>query len=507
MNLLKRQRVLPGAVAVALLALTAHAAPARPNILFVLTDDQRWDALGYAGNPVIQTPNLDRLAGKGIYFSNAFVTTAICCASRASILTGQYEYANGVENFVTPVNLEVTYPRYLREAGYYTGFIGKWGTGEGNTNYFIQATDLFDFWGGSMGQANYWHERNCNFVRNNGTSGKHHFFCDCPPDARGIRGEGIRIGKANMKDPIHQETDVVPMKVRSFLDQRDPQKPFCLSISFKSPHGPWSDFDERFKNDYQDVILPVAASATEAEAMSRPEFLRNSMNSIGLDKVLTARQADGPLQKSMKQYYRLINGVDYAVGKILDELQARGLTDNTVIIFYSDNGHFMAEHGFTGKWLMYEESIRVPGFIYDPRHPGNGKRSSEMVLNIDLAPTILDLAGWPVPESMQGKSLLPLLADPNQPLREDFYYEHHYHLGRPTPNIERSQGVRTRDWTYIRYIDQQGAEAEELYHVSVDPLELKNLSQDPESAVVRKQMEERYQQYCTMRAEQKLENN
>jgi len=503
---MKKLIALLGVAAGTLLTLTAHAAPARPNILFVLTDDQRWDALGYAGNPVIKTPNLDRLAGKGTYFANAFVTTAICCSSRASILTGQYERSTGVENFVTPVKLDTTYPRYLREAGYYTGFIGKWGTGEGNTNYFIQATDLFDFWGGSMGQANYWHERKCNFVRNNGTTEKHNFFCDCPPDGRGIRGEGIRTGKANIKDPVHQETDVVPAKVRSFLDQRDPQKPFCLSISFKSPHGPWGDYDERFKNEYQDASMPVAASATEADALSRAEFLRNSMNSIGLDKVRTAQKADGPLQKSMKQYYRLINGVDYALGKILDELKRRGLADNTVIIFYSDNGHFMAEHGFTGKWLMYEESLRVPGFIYDPRHLGNGKRSSEMVLNIDLAPTILELAGLPVPAYMQGKSLLPLLAEPTKPFREDFFYEHHYHLGRPTRNIERSEGVRTRDWSYIRYIDRQGAAAEELYHVSADPLEMKNLSQDPESAAVRKQMQERYQQYCEMWAKQKAAN-
>ncbi|MCH7535888.1 MAG: sulfatase-like hydrolase/transferase, partial [Bacteroidetes bacterium] len=231
-----------------------------PNILFILTDDQRWDALGYTGNKVIQTPNLDKLAAQGTYFENAFVTTAICCVSRASILTGQYARFSGVMDFFTPIQLETTYPRYLREGGYYTGFIGKWGTLEKDTNYFMEATDLFDFWAGSMRQSNYWHERDCNFVLNNGTSEKRDFFCDCPPDARGRRGEDIRSGKANIKDPVHQETYVIPSKVRKFLDQRDKDKPFCLSISFKAPHAPWGDYDEKFQKYYEGVPMPVASS-------------------------------------------------------------------------------------------------------------------------------------------------------------------------------------------------------------------------------------------------------
>ena len=222
------------------------------NILFLFTDDQRWDALGYAGNPVIRTPNLDNLAKQGMYFQNAFVTTAICCVSRASILTGQYARFSGVQDFFTPIRLETTYPHYLREAGYYTGFIGKWGTLENDTSYFMQAADLFDFWAGCMGQSNYWHERDCNYVMNNGTTEKHHFFCNCPPDAQGNHGEEIRTGKANMKDPVHQETYVIPDKVRKFLDQRDPGNPFCLSVSFKAPHGPWGDYDEIFENLYEE---------------------------------------------------------------------------------------------------------------------------------------------------------------------------------------------------------------------------------------------------------------
>jgi arylsulfatase A-like enzyme len=466
------------------------------NILFIFTDDQRWDALGYAGNEVIRTPNLDRLAARGTYFDNAFVTTSICCVSRASVLTGQYGRYSGVEDFFTPIRLETTYPRYLREAGYYTGFIGKWGTQERDTGYFMKAADLFDFWAGSMGQSNYWHERNCNFVRNNGTTEKHHFLCDCPPDARGFRGEEIRVGKAHIKDPVNQETYVIPLKARMFLDQRDEEKPFCLSISFKSPHGPWSDYDEKFEHAYEGQTMPVAASVDEQDARSRPEFLQRSLNGIReLEKIRTAREIEGPLSNSMRQYYRLINGMDQAVGEILQELKDRGLFDNTVIIFYSDNGQFMWEHGFKGKWLMYEESLRVPGFVFDPRDIKDGARSQEMVLNIDLAPTILDLAGLEIPEHMQGQSLLPLLKDPDRPFREDFFYEHLYRHMEGYMHIERSEGLRTRDWKYIRYIDQDGPASEELYHLSADPLEMHDLSGDPGSAGVMEKLKQRYLSY------------
>ncbi len=466
------------------------------NILFIFTDDQRWDALGYAGNTIIQTPNLDSLAAQGTYFENAFVTTAICCVSRASVLTGQYGRFSGVQDFFTPIDLETTYPRYLQEGGYYTGFIGKWGTLELDTNYFMRAADLFNFWAGSMGQSNYWHERGCNFVRNNGISDKHNFLCDCPPDARGFRGEEIRVGKANMVDPVNQETHVIPMKVKKFLDQRNVDKPFCLSISFKSPHGPWSDYDEKFQHSYEGIPMPVAASVDDADAVSRPEFLQRSLNGIGdLEKIQTALDIDGPLQNSIRQYYRLINGMDQAVGDIVNELKRRGLYDNTVIIFYSDNGYFMWEHGFTGKWLMYEESLRVPGFIFDPRHIRDGVRSREMVLNIDLAPTIMELAGLKIPDHMQGKSLLPLLEDPDIPFREDFFYEHLYRHMKEDQHIERSEGLRTRDWKYIRYINQDGPASEELYHISEDLLEMNDLSEDPGYLEILDEMRNRYSGY------------
>ena len=209
----------------------------------------------------------------------------------------------------------------------------------------------------------------------------------------------------------------------------------------------------------------------------------------------TANELDGRLMGSMRDYYRLLNGMDQSVGDIINELKERGLYDNTVVIFYSDNGQFMWEHGFKGKWLMYEESIRVPGFIFDPRDPKERVRSQEMVLNIDLAPTILNLAGLDVPPHMDGKSLLPLLENPELPFREDFFYEHLYRHMEGYSHIERSEGIRTREWAYIHYKDQDGSQSEELYDILADPLQMNDLSNEPASAQLLSQLSEQKKMY------------
>lgn len=467
------------------------------NIIVLLTDDQRFDAIGIAGNKVIKTPNLDQLASKGTYFNNAFVTTPVCCASRASILTGQFARTNGVPDFFNPIKLETTYPAILRNNGYYTGFIGKWGTLEENEEYFRKSADLFDFWGGAMYQSNFWHERNCNYVLNNGTTEKHNFQCNCPPDASGVSGEKIRSGNANMKDPVHQETYVIPLKVREFLNQKDVKKPFCLSISFKAPHGPWSDYDPQYQERYNGIKMPVSESVNMEDALSRPDFLRVSLNvSKGnLNNISTKSKLDGPLQNSIRDYYRLIEGMDNSVGQIVDELKKNGLFENTVIIFLSDNGQFLAEHGFSGKWLMYEESIRVPFFVFDPRNKKRKSKSEEMVLNIDVAPTVLALAGISIPKTMEGKSVVPLLNNPKQAFRNEIFAEHPYGHGKLENHIERSECLRTKEWKYIRYIDQKGKNAEELYDLKLDPLEMNNLSGNSESMDELIMMREKYTNY------------
>lgn len=485
-------------LAILLLAVSwAHAAESRPNILFIMADDLRYDALGANGNPVLSTPNIDRVAARGTSFTQAFAPSPICSISRASVLTGQYPRRHGVNDFDTQVaDMSQTYPMLLQQGGYYIGFIGKWGVDAQNKEHLKRLAASFDFWGGSMEQSNFWHERDCHFVKNNGTTDRAEFFCDCPPDARGVAGEGTRVGRRNIKDPIHQETDVIPGKVEQFLEQRDRDKPFCLSISLKAPHGPWTDYPDEVRDLFRGVSLPVKASVNAEHAASRPKFLQDSL----VNRERGARYAadtgvDGFLQGQMRDYYRLVAAMDIGLGKILASLEKHGVQNDTVIIFTSDHGHFLGEHGFDGKWLLYEESIHIPLIIADPRERAGKQTSDALVTLVDMAPTMLDLGGIAVPPAMQGRSLLPLLADPARPWRDAFFMEHLYRHGpAPPTRIEPSEGIRTREWKYINYVDRSGALSEELYYLADDPLEMNNLSQDQQHAAQLKSMRAQWQQ-------------
>lgn len=476
----------------------AGAASDRPNIVFLLADDLRADAMGCAGNPVLKTPDLDRLAAEGLRFTDAFVTTAICATSRASILTGQYARRHGVNDFRTTLrDLDATYPMRLKQAGYYVGFAGKWGVGGTENDWFGRCARAFDFWAGDTGQSSFWHERTCNYVRNNGTTDRARFACDCPAAARAAEGVDPAAGGGNfyfrtgdepmldtggphpaLKDPVHTETFVFPQKVRQFLDARPADKPFCLSLSFKSAHAPWDGYDTPSANAFAGEELPKSPTVSLVDAERQPAFLRQSLaGPFGLAMV----KRDDLRLREQRKYYRLVLTLDAAIGAVRRELARRGLSENTVIVFTSDHGHLLGEHGFFGKWTMFEESIRVPFVIADPRMPADrrGRSSPAMALNIDVAPTLLDLAGVPVPPDMQGTSLVPLLGDPGAPLRDEFFYEHLYaHGPNPPSHIERSEGVRTREWKYIEYPDQSGPEREQLFDLRADPLERTDLARD-----------------------------
>jgi arylsulfatase A-like enzyme len=465
-----------------------------PNILFVFTDDQRWDAVGCMGNPHIQTPNMDQLAADGTLFTNGFVTTSICCVSRASALSGQYARRHGIKDFYAGFSedaLSQTYPALLRANGYYTGFIGKWGIGDSQKKT-DQGAAIFDYWAGGAHQTNYWHEADCPYVLHNGIDDKTNNVCTCPADANGRSGPQTRIGRKDIKNAVHLTTTIVPDKAAQFLETRDTSKPFCLSMSCKAPHGPFSDWDTALADLYDDTDFPRPATATLEEAAKRPEYLRTS---LGGPTGMNWLKNDAAFQKQCRDYYRQITGVDIALGKIRDTLDRLGLADNTVVIFTSDNGHFFGEHGFVGKWLMYEESIRVPMIVYDPRKPARqrGQQCGEMVLNIDVAPTILHFAGVPVPQGMQGQSMLPLLEEPERPFRDDWFYEHHFSIP-PKLRIERSEGVRAREWKYIRYIDQDPP-AEELYDLKSDPGETRNLAGEPECREVLARLRARWREH------------
>lgn len=460
----------------------AQADGTKPNIIVLLADDMRWDAMSCAGNAVLKTPNIDRLAADGTLFRNAFVTTSICAVSRASILTGQYARRHGINDFATPIaDLGATYPSILRKNGYWTGFMGKWGTAQNDRDYFQRCAAQFDFWAGDMGQTCYWHAKNCNYVTNDGTANRAHFFCDCPQEARAKDGTAESGPHPSLKDPLHLETQILPAKIRSFLDQRDTAKPFCLSVSFKAPHGPWVGFAPDFANSFANAEMPARPNVSKEAALRQPDFLRASLESNRGLEFAGDPSVHGPRQRNQRHYYRLIEGIDRCIGDLLAELQRRDLAKDTVILFTSDNGHFLGEHGFFGKWLMHEESIRVPLIISGPPAiiGDHGQTCDEMALNIDIAPTALELAGVPATPTMQGRSLLPQLREPARPLRESFFYEHLYeHAPKPPKHIEPCEGVRTRDWKYITYIKQHGPGAQALFDLKNDPFENTNLVSD-----------------------------
>lgn len=424
----------------------ATADQQRPNIVFLLTDDQRADLLGVAGNKYAKTPNLDELAGQGTLFENAFVTTSICMTSRASIMLGQHALRHGINAFnvsLTQDQLQASYFGQLKSAGYQLGFIGKWGVGS-------PPEDFFDFNRGFPGQGKY--------------------YSDEEGQAEHLTA---RMGNEALE----------------FLNQVETDRNFCLSISFKAPHVEEGhpenvfNYDRNLKELYSDVTIPRVPLTEPKYYDQLPDFLKSSENR----KRWTSRFATKHLaQASLKGYYRLVAGVDLVVGQIRAALEERGLADNTVIIFSSDNGFYLGERGLAGKWYAHEESIRVPLIVYDPRIPESqaGQRRAEMALNIDLPSTILDYANLTSPPSMQGRSLKPLVdgnsfdgTDGGPGWPSNFFYGHYLDWN----GIPKSEAVRTHQWKYITYLDVTPP-YEELYDLTKDPLEATNLADQPESA-------------------------
>ena len=468
-------------------ACEAEAAESKPpNIVFLITDDQHWDSLGCMGNNIIQTPNLDRLAAQGTLFRNTFVTASVCSVSRAAILTGAYPCSRGSGDLVaivTPKNPDVTYPAVLRAGGYETGYIGKWDVGSREEG-FRMGMKLFDYWGADRLHGNYWHENDCPLVTNDGRKSKEQIKCTCPP-----KGSDPRVGSAGMGHPLHFDRDIVSIKTKQFLTGRDRDKPFFLEIAFRGPKDPWSDSPKDMAQLYRSNMVPIPATATEADAKGQPAFLRASMASDhGLSLVKDSRRLADEIRKN----YRLVSTIDQTVGKLREILAGQGLDTNTIIVFTSDNGHFYGEHGFWGKWLPYEESLRVPLIVYDPRlaKDQQGKSRNQMILNIDLAPTFLSWAGLAIPSEMQGRSFAPLVGGEMIPWRKDFYHEFTWTAdGRIVP----SEGMRSANWKYIRYFDQKPV-VEQLFDLNKDPGETVDLGSNPDFAPTLAKMRDRTDQ-------------
>jgi arylsulfatase A-like enzyme len=403
------------------------------NILLLYADDWRHDTLGCAGNPIVKTPNLDRLAGEGLRFTHACVTTAICGVSRASLFTGQWMSRHGnptFEMFETP--WAQTYPGILRQNGYHVGHVGKWHNGRfpaGN----------FDF--GRSYSGTHW-------IKEAG-------------------GGKIHVTRKNENDALE------------FLRTRPAGKPFCLTLAFFATHAednnplqylPQPESMELYQNDR----IPVPVNATEESFRRLPPFLANEKNE---GRVRWRWRFDSPekYQTMMKNYYRLATEVDSTCGRILAEIKRQGLLENTLVIFTADNGYFHGEHGLADKWYPHEESIRVPLIVWDPRmdKAKKGGTDDACALNVDLAPTILAAAGMQVPPTMQGENMAPLYQTGRRPgWRTEFFYEHAA-LGARIP---ASQALVRKDWKYF-YWPESGTE--QLFDLRTDPIEENDLVADP----------------------------
>jgi arylsulfatase A-like enzyme len=417
----------------------------RPNLIFVLTDDQRRDTLGCYGNTFIQTPELDRLAADGTLFENAFITSAICTPSRACYLLGQYERRHGV-NFNSGTALterawQRSYPVLLRDAGYFTGYVGKNHVPVGERGYNTGILEQsFDYWYGGHGHLKFYPKE------------VHAIFRNAKADTQ---VEVLEEGVANFLTP-HE--DFLNGAVE-FLHRRPGDQPFCLSVCFNVPHGAGTSSMKQLPSDpeiyrtlYRDridslPINPLYVAKAEIREPKLPSDVHYVQFRQGEYDYVDALDT---LRERMIRQYETVTGVDRFVGRLREQLAALGLADNTVIVFASDHGIMLGEFGLGGKALNYEPCIRVPMIAYDPRVPkaARGQKRSELVQSIDVAPTLLSAAGVEVPTSMQGRDLGALLHGEHPAWRDAVLAENLWSTVFGNPRCET---VRTANWKYTRY--------------------------------------------------------
>ena len=427
------------------------ASDSRPNIVFILVEDLRWDELGCAGHPYIKTPNIDRIAREGAMFRNAFMTTPLCSPSRASFLTGQYAHANGITDNVdrsAASHKLVTFPLLLHQSGYETAFVGKWHMGNDDT-----PRPGFDRWVSFKGQGAYYDP-------------------DINEDGKSVK-------------PAGYITDLLNGYAVEFIKRRR-DKPFLVYLAHKAIHPEVTQNNdgsvnladsekfmpaERHKNLYAGKTVPRRPNAMRAP-VGKPALERR----IGELPPLGA--ATGTRDEAILGRQRSLSAIEEGVGEILSALKETGQLDNTLIVFTSDNGYFYGEHGLSvERRLAYEESIRMPLLVRYPRLIKAGTAPDEIALNIDLAPTLLSVAGASVPGDMQGRSLAPLLKGEKVKWRDSFLIE--YYSDRVFPRMERMgyKAARNGRWKYIHYLELEGMD--ELYDLKTDPYEMKNLINHP----------------------------
>ncbi|MBP8257067.1 MAG: sulfatase [Opitutaceae bacterium] len=443
------------------LAACVNIAEARsPNILFILTDDQRWDAMSIAGNKYLKTPNMDRIGREGVYFKNAFCTTSLCSPSRASILSGVYAHTHGVTNNFTeyPTSLK-SFPLVLQSAGYETAYIGKWHMGEDND----MPRPGFNWFVTHKGQGKYYDTE----------------FC--------FNGERREVKKGYY-------THVVTELAEDWLSRPRGEQPWCLIVGHKAAHSFYID-EPKYKNAFANVRVPYPETAFMLD--DKPDWIR--------ERLYTWHGIYGPLFDWRKKfpddrpegvkdfeamthaYWGTLLSVDDSVGQLYAFLKKRGELDNTIIVFMGDNGLLNGEDGMVDKRTMHEASIRIPLLV---RYPGltpvnRPKVVDKQVLTIDMAPSLLELCGLPALPHFQGRSWVNLVEHEDPSWRTSWFYYYNYEKQFPyTPNV---RGVRTDSWKYIHYPHGDGSidrHMAELYNIEFDPEERHNLIANPKYASV-----------------------
>ena len=431
------------ATAILPLAVDAAKSAKPPNIIFILVDDQRYDELGFL-NPILDTPNLDTLAQRGVFFENALVSTSLCSPSRATILTGQYMHNHGVVDNNTPLKEDTaTFPELLQVAGYRTALIGKWHMG----GLSDEPQRGFDHWISFAGQGTY-----------------------LPTDRFGnvtlLNINGERVPQRGYI------TDELTDYAIEWLETAKNAAPYFLYLSHKAVHSNFTPA-KRHRDQYADVTLELPASAElDKDNPGRPVWVRNQRNSFhGIEFPYHNPEVD--LLEIQRNYHRTISAVDDSLGRILEWLDEAGETENTVVIYTSDNGFYFGEHGLIDKRSAYEESIRVPMILSSPGRFLEGTSLSAQVANLDIAPTILDLAGASIPEQFEGESFRGLAEGSMDPAewRDAMLYEYFWEFN--FPHTPTTFAIRTNDFKLIQY---HGIwDTDELYDMRADPQEMNNL--------------------------------
>ena len=412
------------------LAAPLRAKDSRPNILFILIDDLRYNAPAYAGHPFVKTPNIDRIAREGAIFEDAFVTTPLCSPSRASFLTGRYVRSHGVLDNTNHNELShklITWPRLLHDAGYETGYAGKWHMGNDSS-----PRPGFDKWVSFRGQGVY----NDPVLNIDGDEAKHTGYI----------------------------TDILTDHAVDFI-KKPRSKPFVMYLAHKAVHGPFTPA-ERHKDLFASEAIHRTPNADDnwdgKPALQRDVDGKPPVKGVGSSDDLIRNQL------------RCLTAIDEGVGRILKTLEETGQMDNTFIVFTSDNGYFWGEHHLGDKRWAYEESLRIPMAMRYPKLIKAGTHISQLVMNVDMAPTMLTLGGAKLPGDLQGHSVLPLFKGPVKNWRTSFLSE--YFMEQNFPRVPSWQAVRDDQWKYIHYTEVKGAD--ELYNLKKDPYEMQNLVHD-----------------------------